>query len=55
MEIIRCSECGYQMIDDEVWVADDMGDNRVYCFTHAPDDAIRLKDIAKAEPVSKSH
>jgi len=48
--IYKCSKCGYQMIKDEVWVSDNMDDKRLYCYSHAPDDAIRLKDTS--EPIS---
>ena len=43
----RCIVCGYQMIHDEVWLSDNKKDNRTYCYCHAPDDAIRLKDTIR--------
>lgn len=46
--IAKCRKCGYQMCEDEVWLSNDMKDGKVYCFSHAPDDAIRLKDTVKA-------
>ena len=52
--VARCSKCGYQMCADEVWVLDNMDDKRVFCFSHAPDDAIRLKDLSKPiEPIKE--
>ncbi len=44
-QISRCVICGYQMVEDEVWISDNTKDNRIYCFSHAPDDSIRHKDI----------
>ncbi len=48
-KLYKCSKCGYQMIEDEVWLPDNTKDKQVYCYSHAPDDAIRLKDTIKAE------
>ncbi len=44
----RCSQCGNELERDQVWIPDDMDDKRVYCYHHAPDDAIRLKDTMGA-------
>ncbi len=45
--IYKCSRCGCQMIKEEVWISDDMKDEKLFCYSHAPDDAIRLKDTIK--------
>ena len=45
----RCHKCGCEMFNDEVWVSDNTKDEWVYCFTHAPDSAIRFKDTIKAQ------
>ena len=47
--LYKCCECGYQMIRDEVWISDNTKDNRFFCYSHAPNDAIRRKDTIKAE------
>jgi len=40
----KCVKCGYQMTDEEVWVSTNIKDARVFCYSHAPKSAIRLKD-----------
>ena len=50
--IWKCCKCGYQMIKDEVWVSEDLKNASAYCYCHAPDSAIRLRDTTQAEPVS---
>ena len=47
--VARCCKCGYQMCENEVWISDNMDDKSVYCFSCAPDDAIRQQDTSKAE------
>lgn len=47
--VARCCICGYQLCQSEVWLPDNTKDKRVFCFSHAPDDAIRLKDTIQAE------
>jgi len=44
----KCVKCGYQMTEDEVWISDNTKDTRVFCYSHAPESAIRLKDTMKA-------
>ena len=46
-KLYRCCKCGYQMISGEVWISDNTKDNRVFCYRHAPNEAIRLKDTLK--------
>lgn len=48
-ELYKCCKCGYQMTKDEVWVSENMKDKKLYCYRHAPDSAIRLKDTLQAE------
>ena len=43
----RCVVCGYQMTKDELWLSDDLSERRVYCYSHAPNNAIRLKDTIR--------
>ena len=42
--IANCCKCGCEMTEQEVWVPDNMKDNRLYCFSCAPDDALRQID-----------
>lgn len=43
----QCHKCGALLQSDDTWVPDDMTDTRRYCYNHAPEDAIRLKDIMR--------
>ena len=45
--VAKCCKCGYQMCESEVWVSNCMKDNKVFCFSHAPESAIRQKDLMK--------
>ena len=43
--LLWCTVCLKDLTRDEIWLSDDMRDNRYYCFDCAPNDAIRAKDI----------
>ncbi len=43
--VARCNKCGYQMCANEVWLSDDKKDEKLYCFSCAPDSAIRQIDL----------
>lgn len=47
-----CAACGREVPYAEAWVPDDLEDRRRYCGGCAPDDAIRLKDIAEPRPLT---
>ncbi len=47
--VAKCCKCGYQMTENEVWLADDMKDNHLYCFSCAPDEGIRRIDCLKRD------
>ena len=41
-----CSKCVRDLTPDNTWVPDDTQDGRLFCYGHAPDDAIRAKDLS---------
>ena len=44
---MKCATCGIEL-GNNAWVPDDMDSIRrgiVYCYTHAPPDALRVKDL----------
>jgi len=44
-EVLWCTKCHKSLTPDDIWLPDDTHDGRIYCYTCAPDDAIRYKDL----------
>ena len=46
LNLLWCSVCVRDLVPDNVWLADDCRDGRLFCYECAPDDAIRAKDLS---------
>jgi len=42
-----CTICLKDLEWEEIWLSDNMDDNRLFCLEHAPDDTIRAKDTMR--------
>jgi len=43
----QCVACCTPLTRETAWVLDNIHDKRHYCYQHAPEDAIRVKDLMR--------